>query len=310
MAMQISVGVSTMLLIISVAAPDAIAAGTADTVGVIQEISGKCSVLSGQGPALAAKPKQALTAGEQLRCTEGKMRVRLGCAERWITAAPDPVTVAWTKSGADCKEELLASVLRDYGEPGGRERSSGGILFSPADEHAVSPNTLLLRWQGVSGRKLRFELRQRRSSPDGQRVDAILWTSGEVDGGSGVLERDDLRKVLTDLQRQPGTEPLMMWVLGAGPIDQFTRFRLLSKGEQADLDAELASVQQLSSDAFLQQIGRAAVFKRFALYPEAAQEYETALRNEPRSRQLRERAAEVQALTGNNKRAEQLLENP
>ncbi len=275
---------------------------------IVSNVKGTCTITRVSQTVEQASNGQLLQPNDQIQCAQGgSLTLRIGCQEaRELRAAAQPVMIAAT--AANSCDRKLAEVLRAYGSPAGRQRSPGNLLYSPADLHAVSPSRLLLRWEPEPGRTLQFELRQWRGGPDGERQEAVLWKSGNVDGALGSLERGDLRRILAGLQDQPQDEPLMMWMLGSGAVDQSSRFRLLSSTEEHALSAEIDSLQELPDDQFLRHIARAEVFKRYALYPEAAQEYEEALLVAPDNHPLRERTVEAQALTGNTRRAQQLQE--
>jgi hypothetical protein len=289
-------------------APFGAGAANADSeaVGYILDSAGACTVKTAQGSPEAAVKGRELHARDQIQCADdGKVTLQIGCdAPIELHGHHDPLMIS-AKSTSSC-DRRLADLLMRFGQPGGRERSTGALLYSPADQYAAAPATLVLRWQPLSGRTLRFELRQRRKRADGQRTDAVLWNSGDVDGALGSLESGDLRKVLAGLPPADDDEPLMMWMLGAGSVDQVTRFHLLSAADEHGLAAEIDSLKELPHDAFLQHVARADVFKHYDLYPEAAEEYEAALELAPDNIPLHARAREVYELTGNVRRAREL----
>jgi hypothetical protein len=56
----------------------------------------------------------------------------------------------------------------------------------------------------------------------------------------------------------------------------------------------------------MRHLGRASIFSRYRVFPQAAEEYEAALNVAPNSQHLLERASLAHRLTGNSNREEEL----
>ena len=141
----------------------------------------------------------------------------------------------------------------------------------------------------------------------------LLWQSEDVDGASGSL-RDDaawwllnggVRQVLVSYRAEKGRGPLTLQVDDSCGGEYRVSFLLLSVKSEQSLERDLSSWGK-GAGTLLHHLGRASVYSRYGVFPQAADEYESALRAAPDSRHLLIRTIKAHRQTGNFLRAREL----
>lgn len=132
-----------------------------------------------------------------------------------------------------------------------------------------------------------------------------LWRREDVDGASGSLTDDDARQVLVRYRAETGRGPLMLQLDDSCGGESQVSFILLSVGAEQSLKRDLASLRK-EAGTLLHHLGRAAVYSHYGVFPQAADEYESALSTAPDSRHLLIRTIKAHRRTGNLLHAREL----
>jgi hypothetical protein len=194
---------------------------------------------------------------------------------------------------------LSLEELKEYARLGGRDRGTVSPIFSPANDSVVRADTLVVRW--VAGQKPRaFSLQIVTASP------GVIWQQEVPRTSSGTLSSEDLRQTLTRLRDRD--EPLLLRFKDkssrAGTEGAIT-FSLLSASQEQQLQQELSAWDK-KAEGILRRLGRASIFVRHLMFTDAAEEYEAALAQAPRSRDLLQRTIRAQLRIGNAPRVREL----
>ncbi len=239
---------------------------------------------------------RAVYPGESFRCQKGAvLRLRLG-GESKVINGPSP----WFKVASDADEaDRYRQAYKEYVRTGGRPRGDRPPVFSPAINGAVTPASFVIRWNPrPRARRVTLTIR------DSQ--DEALWRQEAVDNRASALVSEDARRALARYRDQGGNEELkLIWQDDSGGNGYTTPFTLLSAKEEATANAELA-VWEVESDPLMRHLGRAFVYRINWMFPQAADEYEAALKVAPESRDLLQRTILAQRDTGNHVRADEL----
>lgn len=182
-------------------------------------------------------------------------------------------------------------------ETAGTPRGPAAFFFSPAQGGAVRPRDLVFRWNAASGIEA-FSLAI--ESTDGE----TLWEDKTVSAAAGQLLSDSARHALEKYRNSDHEEFVLRWA-DEGRRPQEMRVQLLSREDEQSLDDALAFWEK-QPPGILADIGRAGAYTDTGLYPEAAEEYEHALKRAPKSHDLVLAAVQANLRTGNYKRAEEL----
>ena len=236
-----------------------------------------------------------LYASEQIRCARGgALRLWLsGESEtRWITGRftiPRP---------AVSRTDPVRRMLDEQTRPSGIVRTGAVQVFSPSDHSAARPRPFPIRWaRSAEGCSFSFLIQDVSGGP--------VWRRRDVEGSLGALDDTSAEEALSDYRAAHGSGPLMLVVDDSCVGTAAVNFSLLSADDERSLDAELAFWDK-QTGTFVPHIGRASVFSRYRMFPQAAREYEAALKEAPRSLHLLTRAIAAEREVGNLSRVQEL----
>jgi hypothetical protein len=286
-----------MLTLVTICAP-----GQQRPVGaVVQHFSGSV-ILKEKGKHVRLKEKvddaRRLYIGDSVYCEKGA-KLTL-----WVGSKP-PMELeldeysGWYVIRRSGSPEVQKA-LNAYGSIGGRDRAGFAIpiLYSPANESSVVPGRFVLRWaQLAQSCVVSFVIQE-----SGGRE---LWRQEGIDGASGLLTPDTARQALAGYREKKPSAVLQLKLTDTcGDEDQVT-FTLVSAASEKSLDAELMAWAG-STDDLITHLSRASVFVDYEMFPEAADEYEAALRLAPDSHDLLKRTIDAERRIGNRARAKAL----
>jgi hypothetical protein len=234
--------------------------------------------------------------GEQVRCDRRAiLRLRLGGKIKNIDAGTGWFTIPRaTRSSAN----PLQRALDEYGRTGGRERGEPLQVFSPSAHSVVMPELFVIRWiPGTAKCIVSLAIRE----AEGKEI----WRQNDIGGSAGSLDSAAARQALTKYRAEVGQGPLLLRLADSCANESLVPFSLLSAKSEAALKEELAFWDK-ESGRLMPHLGRAYVFDRYKIFPEAAGEYEAALKAAPESRELLIKTIMAHRSTGNFARAEEL----
>ncbi len=272
-----------------------------EVVGIVQELQGTVLMR-----AAGAKEQTTLNVGrdrgravypgESFRCQKGAMlRLHLGGQSKVING-PSP----WFKVASDADEaDRYRQAYKEYVRIGGRPRGDRPPVFSPANNGAVMPASFVIRWNPrPRARRVTLTIR------DSQ--DEEVWRQEAVDNRANSLVSEAARRALARHRDLGGDETLkLIWQDDSGGDGYTTVFSLLSTKDEETVGAELAG-WEAESDPLMRHLGRAFVYRVNWMFPQAADEYEAALKVAPASRDLLQRTILAQRDTGNHVRVDEL----
>jgi hypothetical protein len=250
-----------------------------------------------------ADAARRLYPGEQVRCARGSsLRLWLGLRRRTVYPS------AWftIPRAAPSRSNLARRMLNDYGRVGGLDRGEQSKILAPSENSMVVPGQFSIRWApSAAGCTLSLTMRD-----VGRR---LLWRQEDVDGASGSLTDDGAwrifnggaRRVLVRYRDETGRGPLTLQLDDSCGGETRVSFLLLSVKSEQSLERELSSWGR-EAGTLLQHLGRASVYSRYGVFPQAADEYESALREAPGSRHLLIRTIKAHRQAGNFLRAREL----
>ena len=268
---------------------------------IVERISGAVLLKqNGKQIRLNAKADVArvLYVGDGVYCEKGaRLSLRIGSKtteldERsgWFTIPPR------VSSQSDPHQKAID----EYGRIGGRDKGfiSNSTVYSPSDKSVVMPELFVIRWTPLKRRCVASFVIQK---PDGQE----LWRQDKVNGASGSLISAAARQALMNYRAKVGAATLLLKLKDSCGNDDQETFRLLSAASEESLKGELAFWDH-EPDKLIAHLGRASVFGRYSIFPQAAEEYEAALAAAPKSHDLLLRTISAHRRTGNRARANQL----
>jgi hypothetical protein len=189
-------------------------------------------------------------------------------------------------------------MLDDYGRVGGLDRGNQSKILSPSENSMAVPVQFSLRWvPSAAGCTLSLTIRDIGGK--------LLWRREDVDGASGSLTDDGAGRVLVRYRAESGRGPLTLQVDDSCGGENRVSFLLLSVKSEMSLERDLSSWGK-EAGTLLHHLGRASVYSRYGVFPQAADEYESALRAVPDSRHLLVRTIKAHRQTGNFLRAREL----
>jgi hypothetical protein len=285
--------------VIALAAPSQ-AAAQAGGAGIVEEIRGAVFWRPNPGGRAErldprADAARRLYPGEQVRCARGaSLRLSLGRRRRtlrppaWFTIPP----------AAASPSDPGRRMLDDYGRVGGLDRANPSKVFSPSDHSVAVPGQFIIRWvPSAAGCTLSLTIRDA-----GGR---LLWRREDVDAAAGSLADDDARRELVSYRERAGSGPLTLQADDACEGESIVSFLLLSVKSEQSLQRALSSWGE-EAGTLLRHLGRASVYSHHGVFPQATEEYESALKAAPNSRHLLIRAVKAHRQTGNFRRAWEL----
>jgi SH3 domain-containing YSC84-like protein 1 len=208
-------------------------------------------------------------------------------------------------------EDTRGPDAEPYGTPGGREasltpgdvqtaievyarlaaHSYDGFQFvitSPPKDSRIFADRAEFRWEaGPALGKLRLAIEDRQGK--------LLWHESDVPGIKGELTSEAARRALKEYRDEGGQDPLRFVLAGEGFTASVT-FSVLSVEQEQTLAKSLAQWDQTSG--VLRHVGRASVFDKYMLLPEAAAEYDAAIKAAPGSHDLWEARFGAHSLAG------------
>jgi hypothetical protein len=221
---------------------------------------------------------------------------------------------AWLAIPALSKAEKALPARDRLFRIAGRLRSSDTrVVLWPADEHVVRPEKLILLWAPQPDRsQVMVEVRP---ATGGRK----LWSKDGIDGKSGRCDDPQLRTSLVRWRAifggvkapdpmtavPPAADRLILSFKAtslSSPAE--IAFDVLTADAEKVLEADLHAWNQ--SQGYMRHLGRSAVFFRFGLLADAAEEAELALKMAPENRLVRQNAIEAARLLGNRIRVTEL----
>ena len=273
-----------------------------EPIGYIESVEGAVFLQTdASGPEIRLSPSadvaRMLRKGDRMRCGRGGLaKVRIGRqteevrSRAWVTLPTAPLVIPARYKRA----------LDDYGRIGGVPRSDRGsamYLYSPAPDSAASASAFAVRWTPGERRcPLSFAI----TTMDRQ----TIWRR-EAAGDAGSLDAAAARAALARFQAA-GHVRFELTVSGRCINPKKTVFELLSPEDEAALNEELRDWDADGDGTLLNHLGRASVLAHYRLYPQAAEEYESALALAPESRDLLARTIAAEQRTNNVRRQAEL----
>jgi hypothetical protein len=303
--MKTLAGISLLLALVTVMSLSAPAArGQQGSAGLIEKLNGTVFLRhDGNAKETRLDPKsdvaRRLYPGEQVRCEPGGfVRLRVGGRLKEIYGPSAWFTIP-RKTGTQTNP--LQKALDEYGRRGGRDRGDLAptvALFSPSDRSVVTPELFSIRWLPLKTRcTASFIVRD----ANGEQV----WRQDGVRGRAGMLNSVAARRALRRYRNKAGAGPLELTLTSSCGEETQSQFSLLGVADEQKTKRELAAWAKEPGN-LTRHIGRAEVFHRYGLFPQAAAEYEAALSKAPRSRELLTRTIVAQRRIGNSAREQEL----
>ena len=264
---------------------------------LLKPVNGNVVTLTKKNFARSLQPNQKLRLNRN-----GRMQVLL-CndespsipSDRWYTV---PTTIICSVPA----DSPMQRVMNDMFETGARWRGKYAFIFFPIESDEITdtirPETAVLRW-GPSDGRVNFSV-----SVVG--VSQAPWEQNDVPGADGSFTSDGLRNFLKDVRAQHPGASLQLKIHTTLNTNNAATFRLLTKEAEEALQKELAGVKY--KNGLLSHLFRAEVYRRHALFLEAAEEYEEALKLSPESIDLLRATATLQEQAGNLKRSDELAD--
>jgi hypothetical protein len=238
-----------------------------------------------------------LRAGESVRCDRGgKLWLRLYNRSLRLRGPSPWFPIPHVPAGGT---DMRRQALEEYGRLGGRDRGPASV-YSPSSHSKVRPATFEIRW--IPKAELQtFTLIIREASPSGREI----LRQDIADGASGHLISDVARHTLVRYRTERGHGPLLLILLHSRlEIDRVSFFLLSAQNEQS-LKQELIFWDK-EPEGLWRHLGRARAFILHEMFTEAAEEYEAALAQAPKSIDLLKRTIQAHKRTGNFVREEAL----
>ncbi|MGA8074487.1 MAG: hypothetical protein WB995_13490 [Candidatus Acidiferrales bacterium] len=238
--------------------------------------------------------RRPLIAGEQLRCTgPGSMTVVLAEGRKPISKSDGWFAV---------QQGAILQGMAKYAEPAFTRGASpdDSIFMSPPSDGAAEIEHLIVRWKtaGIQG-DITLSLSAQGSEHE-------LWHQAAIPAANGSLDSDSFRQALAAYRERGASAPLLLKMQDAAGNNFQVSFSLLAPRDEADLNEMLTEWN--SRDALVRHLGRASAFSSFSLFVEAAEEYESALREAPDSSLLLQLTAAAERRIGNSTRAAELAQ--
>jgi len=237
--------------------------------------------------------------GEQVRCEPGGfLRLRVGGRLREIHGPSGWFTIPRATSS---QADPLQKALDEYGRRGGRDRGGQAptvVVFSPSDRSVVRPDIFTIRWVPLREKcETSFTIRD----AGGEQI----WRQEHVRGTAGVLKSVAAQRALRKYRSELGAGPLILTLTGSCGDETQSGFSLLRVTDEQSLKREIVQWDR-EPGSLTRHLGRAAVFTRYQMFPQAAEEYEAALARAPQSRELLLRTIVAQRRVGNSAREQEL----
>jgi hypothetical protein len=172
------------------------------------------------------------------------------------------------------------------------------IFYSPPSQGAIEPEHFVVRWNPPPGAgELTLSVAPENGGKD-------LCGSLSFAGSTKSVDSSELRDALAQYRDHGALDPLVMRLRDAEGQAYSVSFTVLTPPNAKKLTQDLAKWD--SKDALVRHLGRGSVYSTYALYFEAAEESELALKESPKSALLLQLAANAERRTGNSARAAEL----
>jgi hypothetical protein len=193
--------------------------------------------------------------------------------------------------------QAFEAALRLYGRRAGRDKGSETPIYSPPDQGAVIPKKFLVQW---------------RTRPPLGRIAVFVFDASRkelahlenVDGDTGLLDSDELRKALSDYRAAKDSDCEARLIFKTGSGETGVNFTVMSLAHERELQRALSEVS--SSHGLFQYVERATIFDSFKMYDKVAAEYDEALREAPSSHDMVQASLDAHAKIGDLRRAKEL----
>ena len=237
---------------------------------------------------LPLKNGDPLYAGDQVRCESGRVLIQQWGVKK---VAITPEDGWWPVPRKRKANPLDDAVKNEFPLPAGRpQRGPSGFILSPRRNSIISPARLVFRWTPTE-KILPLTLSLKRVGDE-----KPFWSETVGDSTLGQYLSDEARRRLQRIQKKNPDADLEFAVAKPDGKTRKVVFRVLSvKGEQA-LARELAASDK--EPGLMRTIRRAYAFSRRQLYNEAAEEYESVLKDFPDSPYLLRAAILTQCRAG------------
>jgi len=243
---------------------------------------------------LGRSGRRPLIDGEQLRCK--------GAGSMTVMFAEGRQTITKDKGWVEVHQGKILQKMAESFEPASTRGASlrETIFMSPPQDGAAEIQNLVVRWNPAN---LNGDVTLSLSA---QGNDRELWRQAGYPGAKGSLDSEELRRALAAYRDRGASAPLLLRMRDSAGNTHVVSFSLLTPPTEEELQQMLAEWN--SRDTLVRELGRASTYSAFGLFVEAAQEYESALREAPNSSLLLQLTAEAERRTGNSVRADELTQ--
>lgn len=210
-----------------------------------------------------------LHAGDKVRCEPGgRMKINIYGAETEIAGSEQWREIPHVPPPNDS----VRRAIEQYGHRGGRTRPGGQEILSPAKESKVSLTAFVFRWVPRSGNIF--------LTVTNVTTGKQLWEMTKIRGDTGEFDSPEAKKRLTAFRDGGKIDILSLTIGGGGRGPASIKFQLLTADEETRVVAELRSIDT-QTKGILRHLGRAAVFDKFGMSAQVAEEYGAALLLDP-----------------------------
>jgi hypothetical protein len=204
-----------------------------------------------------------------------------------------------SSDSAAVKHNPDQEALTAFGRPGGRQRGLHSAIFAPAAGSTVRADKLVVRWNEMPGAtRITLRLTDKYHLP--------LWEQADVEARAGSLVSPEARLALAAYRGKGGANPFSLMLTNDGTPQPVVNFSILSVDEERALDKDLTRCDK--KPGLLLFACRTYALTQRALWNDAAEEYEAALKLEPASRELLLAALAAERDIGNTARVSELTE--
>lgn len=268
-------------------------------VGFVVDITGTARLKNADGKEQKLTTQNfavSLSVGQSLKADgKGKVQIKL-CngkfeivGNKWRLITP----ILCSNPSGRTKESVLEKIF-DIGAR--HKRGDDEFILFPIEslkgekeEDIIRPKTAFFRWMPTS-EKLTLEVYiVGKNKPE--------WRQ-EVDGKLRYFASPSLSRTLEEIRKKNPNAKLQLKIKAASlNTTNIANFRLFSLQDENNLDEELGQIND--EQGVFRYLARAAIYYRYKLYSEMANEYEQALKLSPESIDLLNLAAAAQDRTGN-----------
>jgi hypothetical protein len=271
-----------------------------DLAGCIDQISGEVyfkKIRSDEPTRLTRQDVgRCLRFGERLRCAKGGY-VKIRFYQKWKEIKGPSVWYPIPHpSLSESDPRRLA--LEQFGG-GGRPRSGGTVIFSPANDSVITPGRFAIRWvASVGDKNITLAILD-----DAKKV---IWREQNAEEETGQLVSESARQALLKFRSAGGKGVLTLTLAHPDEQTEQVRFSVLSLESEASLAKELVEWNREKA-SLLRHAYRAYAFSSRGMLAEVVEEYEAALAEAPDSRNLLAATIVANRNIGNSLRARDLL---